>query len=121
MNLFARLGLVAALLLPLASPGFSQAPNEGGRGGGPPRNEQPAQRPEAGRLPPESVTKHAVELPGRSLKFTATAGSLALVDPQGAPQAEYGFVAYTRDGADAAARPVTFAINGGPGASSAYL
>ena len=121
MNPFARSSVVAALLCALAGPGIAQAPNEVGRGGGPPRNEQPAPRPEAGRLPPESVTKHTVELPGRGLKFTATAGSLALVDPQGAPQAEYGYVAYTLDGADAAARPVTFAINGGPGASSAYL
>ena len=31
------------------------------------------------------------------------------------------FIAYQLDGADAAKRPVTFAINGGPGASSAWL
>ena len=30
-------------------------------------------------------------------------------------------MAYTRDDADPATRPVTFAVNGGPGASSAYL
>ena len=46
---------------------------------------------------------------------------LTLTDPQGAPQAEYGFVAYTLDGAEPGTRPVTFAVNGGPGASSAYL
>lgn len=80
-------------------------------------------RPDAERqaLPPESVTRHTLELPGRSLQFTATAGHLTLTDPQGAPQAEIGFVAYTKEGADAATRPVTFAVNGGPGASSAYL
>ena len=32
-----------------------------------------------------------------------------------------GYVAYTRDGSDPATRPVAFAVNGGPGASSAYL
>lgn len=72
-------------------------------------------------LPPESVTRHTLQLPGRTLEFTATAGHLTLTDQQGTPQAEIGFVAYTKDGADAATRPVTFAVNGGPGASSAYL
>ncbi|WP_414471545.1 S10 family peptidase [Microvirga sp. M2] len=76
---------------------------------------------QAQSLPPDSVTRHTLELPGRTLQFTATAGHLTLTDQQGAPQAEIAFVAYAKDGADAATRPVTFAINGGPGASSAYL
>ena len=67
------------------------------------------------------MTQHRLALPGRALAFTATAGHLTLVDPQGAPQAEYGFVAYALDGAEPRTRPVTFVINGGPGASSAYL
>jgi carboxypeptidase C (cathepsin A) len=62
-----------------------------------------------------------LDLPGRTLRFTATAGASTLTDQQGAPQAEYAFVAYTLDGAEPGTRPVTFAINGGPGASSAYL
>ncbi|SCX88569.1 S10 family peptidase [Microvirga guangxiensis] len=87
------------------------------------RGEQEARRPraEAQALPPESVTRHTLELSGRTLQFTATAGHLTLTDQQGAPQAEIAFVAYTKDGSDAATRPVTFAVNGGPGASSAYL
>jgi carboxypeptidase C (cathepsin A) len=52
---------------------------------------------------------------------TAVAGSLTLTDPQGAPQADIGYVSYTLDGAEPRSRPVTFAVNGGPGASSAYL
>jgi carboxypeptidase C (cathepsin A) len=121
MNPFARLGLAAALVLSLALPGVAQAPNEAGRGPGAQRNEQPAPRPDPARLPPESVTKHALDLPGRSLRFTATAGSLTLTDPQGAPQADIGYVSYALDGAEPGSRPVTFAVNGGPGASSAYL
>ena len=39
----------------------------------------------------------------------------------GAPEAEIAYVAYTAPGADPATRPVTFAVNGGPGAASAYL
>ncbi len=115
-----RLPLYAALCLLLSLP----------LGAGAQENrEQQGQRQEASRsrsddqqrLPPESVTRHTLQLPGRSLQFTATAGSLTLTNPEGAPQAEIGFVAYTRDDADPATRPVTFAVNGGPGASSAYL
>lgn len=74
------------------------------------------------RLPPPSVTHQTVELPGRTLHFTATAGSVALPDGQGGqPQAEIAFIAYQGDGADARARPVTFALNGGPGFASAWL
>lgn len=82
---------------------------------------RPRQEAQAQPLPPESVTRHTLQLPGRTLQFTATVGHLTLTDQQGAPQAEIGFVAYTKDGSDAATRPVTFAVNGGPGASSAYL
>ena len=80
-----------------------------------------ARRPAEAKLPPDAVTRHAIELPGRTLRFTATAGSLPLTDGQGALQAEIGYVAYTLDGADPRERPVTFALNGGPGAASAYL
>ncbi len=78
----------------------------------------PAESP---RLPPASVTHHALALGDRTLAFTATAGAVTLTDPRGKPEADIAFTAYVRDGADTARRPVTFAINGGPGAASAYL
>lgn len=81
----------------------------------------PPAPPRAERLPPPAVTQHSLALPGRTLRFTATAGSVALTDPQGTPQAEVATIAYTLDGADAATRPVTFVLNGGPGAASAWL
>ena len=43
------------------------------------------------------------------------------VDAKGERLAWMFYVAYTRDGAAKEARPITFAFNGGPGASSAYL
>ena len=54
---------------------------------------------------------------------TATAGNLPLVDESGKLLARIAYVAYTRGGSPGAraARPVTFAVNGGPGAASAYL
>jgi carboxypeptidase C (cathepsin A) len=73
------------------------------------------------RLPPDSTTKQTVELPGRTLAFTATAGSIRLFDDKGEPQADIAYTSYQLEGADHAKRPVTFLFNGGPGASSAYL
>jgi carboxypeptidase C (cathepsin A) len=118
---FARLPLHAALCLSLAMPLAVQAQEQAQRGPERQESSRPQRPDDPQRLPPESVTRNTLQLPGRTLQFTATAGSLALTDPQGAPQAEYGFVAYARDDADPAVRPVTFVINGGPGASSAYL
>ena len=65
-----------------------------------------------------------VEVGGRTLKFTATAGAIPLFDGEGALQAEVAYVAYVAPlapGAKAEERPVTFLFNGGPGAASAYL
>jgi len=90
---------------------------------GPQAEAKPAPRgPEGRRLPPDSTTRQSIKLPdGRSLDFTATAGSLPLVDEAGKLQAEIAYVAYTMAPEAGRARPVTFAINGGPGAASAYL
>lgn len=73
------------------------------------------------RLPPETTTHHTLELPGRTLKFTATTGSIALSSGEGRLLAELHYVAYAVPGMDSAKRPVTFAFNGGPGSASAWL
>ncbi|MGY3371940.1 hypothetical protein ACVWZL_009065 [Bradyrhizobium sp. GM2.4] len=39
------------------------------------------------RLPPDSTTRQTLELPGRTLAFAATAGSIRLFDDKGEPQA----------------------------------
>ena len=101
-----------------AVPSGQKAAASGQRGG----NAAPAPTaPEQHRLPPDSTTKQTVDLPGRTLAFTATAGSVRLFDDKGEPQADICYTAYQLDGADRATRPVTFVFNGGPGASSAYL
>ncbi|MES2194917.1 MAG: peptidase S10 [Pseudomonadota bacterium] len=76
---------------------------------------------EQGRLPPDATTQHTLALPGRTLDFTATAGSIALFNDKREPQADIAFTAYQLKGGDARTRPVTFLFNGGPGASSAWL
>lgn len=73
------------------------------------------------RLPPDSTSHHTLALPGRTLDFTATAGSIPLRNDKGEPQADIAFTAYQLNGADPLSRPVTFLFNGGPGASSAWL
>jgi carboxypeptidase C (cathepsin A) len=97
------------------SPGQTQAKGQA---------QPPRKAPEGRRLPPDTTTEHSIDLPNRQpLNFTATAGSLALVDEEGKLQSEIAFIAYTKAAKpeERAARPVTFGVNGGPGAASAYL
>lgn len=68
-----------------------------------------------------STTSHTLKLAsGETLHYTATAGCLRLKDESGKPTADIFFVSYSADGQNGA-RPVTFAFNGGPGASSIWL
>jgi carboxypeptidase C (cathepsin A) len=82
---------------------------------------QPAPERATERLPAAATTRHAVALPDRTIAFEATAGAVLLEGARGEPEAEIAYVAFTLPDADPAARPVTFAVNGGPGAASAYL
>jgi carboxypeptidase C (cathepsin A) len=99
----------------------------------------PEQAPEgAAPTPPPAdqlvVTQHRLVVGGRELRYTATAGTIVLKEEaeksgdggptvEGErPRATIFFVAYTLDGVDdAAARPLTFSFNGGPGSASVWL
>lgn len=72
-------------------------------------------------LPQDRTTHHTLQLPGRMLKFSATAGSIRITGAKQAPLADIAFIAYQRDGTHRARRPVTFVFNGGPGFASAWL
>ncbi|TCO37319.1 S10 family peptidase [Dokdonella fugitiva] len=69
-------------------------------------------------FPADRTVRQQTTIDGRSLAYDATVGSLPVLDEKGRTIAEVMFVAYTVPGKD---RPVTFALNGGPGASSVYL
>ncbi len=85
--------------------------------------------------PPADVikqTRHTVTINGRDIAYTATTGRIILKaedEKEGEkPKAAIFFVAYTVDRPEgmseadhAAARPITFAFNGGPGSSSVWL
>lgn len=77
-----------------------------------------------------SVTRHSVNVGGRTLNYTATAGTMVLHEEKHAKDGEFEgnrqrarifFVAYALDDQDSTARPVTFAYNGGPGSPSLWL
>ncbi|OAJ62206.1 peptidase S10 [Paraburkholderia ginsengiterrae] len=90
-------------------------------GSAPPRNANPASQPIP--VPPEttSVTRHSIQLDGRKIDYTATAGSLLLRDKTGQANASVFYVAYTVASKTPATRPVTFLFNGGPGAGTVFL
>src|SRR5665213_707709 len=81
----------------------------------------PATTPTAPLVERTSKTNHSIQINGKTLAYTATAGTLILKKDD-KPWASMFYVAYTRDDAqDAAKRPITFAFNGGPGSSSVWL
>src|SRR5437764_3778035 len=67
------------------------------------------------------VTKHTITFHGAPLAYAATTGTLPIRNDDGDIEGTLFFVAYTKDDADSASRPVTFAYNGGPGSSSMWL
>ncbi len=68
-----------------------------------------------------SVTRHTYKGPQGAFEYTATAGRLRIRNDSDKPRADMFFVAYTADGRQRDARPITFLFNGGPGASSAWV
>src|SRR6185437_8966271 len=69
-------------------------------------------------FPADKTVRQSITLDGHELKYEATLGSIPVLDEKGKTIADVMFIAYTVPGAN---RPVTFALNGGPGASSVYL
>lgn len=74
-------------------------------------------------IPPEksSVSHHDLTLNGKTLHYTATAGTLLIRDEEDKPYGSIFYVAYTLDGSEARNRPISFLYNGGPGSASLWL
>lgn len=107
---------------PAPQPAATPSPSPSGqKGGGRGAGAAPPAATEQHRLPPDSTTRQTLALPGRTLDFSATAGSIRLFDDKGEPQADIAYTSYQLESIDRASRPVTFLFNGGPGASSAWL
>ncbi|MEO0474876.1 MAG: peptidase S10 [Planctomycetota bacterium] len=69
-----------------------------------------------------SVTEHEVEIEGKPIAYTATAGTIQLKDDKEKAKASIFFIAYTgKHEGKPQDRPVMFCFNGGPGSSSVWL
>ncbi|MEI8041611.1 MAG: peptidase S10 [Verrucomicrobiota bacterium] len=76
--------------------------------------------PDAARKP--VLITNTVSIAGRRVTYIAETAMLPLLKPDGTVRASVFYVAYTMQGeTNAAARPVTFCFNGGPGSSSVWL
>lgn len=91
---------------------------------------KPEPKPEVNPDAAPVTTEHEVTIAGVPIRYRATAGLMPLLDDYGKSKARIFYVAYEKleKGADgswqrpaAAARPVTFSFNGGPGSSSVWL
>src|SRR6476661_2401449 len=67
------------------------------------------------------ATRHSASVDGRTVPYTATAGTLTIRDNAGKPKASIFYTAYTADGALSGRRPLMFFYNGGPGSASLWL
>ncbi|WP_395683949.1 S10 family peptidase [Dokdonella sp.] len=103
--------LAAAVVTPAFSADDGGAKEAGKEGG---RDDFSRLQP----FPADKTVRQSTTVDGRSLSYDATVGSLPVVDDKGKTIADVMFVAYTMPAKD---RPITFALNGGPGASSVYL
>ena len=113
--------LCAAVLVVFSLPLVAQR-------GGPPTAEPAA--PSAAKpaeamknpLPADKSVEQTITVNGKTLHYTATVGTIEIKGKDEKPAGEVEYISYVLDKpAGAADRPVTFAFNGGPGASSVYL
>src|SRR5580693_9309841 len=85
-------------------------------------------------LPADKSVPQTITVNGETLHYTATVGTITLKGKDDKPTGVVMYTAFTldqpkgddpkgknKDGDSASRRPVTFALNGGPGASSVYL
>ncbi len=123
MTLPQRLALTLALTCTVA-PLVAQNPGASSRRATQGENAPDKEKDESSvPIPPEttSVTRHDWSGGGSTIHYTATAGNLNIKDEKNATNGSIFYVAYTQDGAEAKARPVTFFYNGGPGSASIWL
>ncbi len=85
-----------------------------------PKADKAADKPEEtlAPLPADAHVDQTMQLNGRTLKYTATVGTIPVFAADGKKTGEVVFTSFVMGGPD---RPVTFAFNGGPGAASVFL
>jgi carboxypeptidase C (cathepsin A) len=73
------------------------------------------------KWPAPVTTKHSMQVGGKTINYSATAGHQEQFNDKGEKIADIFYIAYVREGETSTKRPVTFAFNGGPGSSSVWL
>jgi len=109
------------LMLALSSPAF--AADEGKDADAAQDKDAKSSKKDEKPIPPEktAISHGSVDVGGRSVHYTATAGNVLIRDDEKRePNASVFYVAYTAEGGKGD-RPVTFFYNGGPGSSSIWL
>jgi len=105
----------AALLVSLISiPAIAQEPKPAT----PPSSPAPDNKDKQPPLPSDVHIAQSMQLDGKALAYNVTVGTLPVYAGDGKKTGEVVYTSYIVDGNN---RPVTFAFNGGPGASSVYL
>jgi carboxypeptidase C (cathepsin A) len=107
--------VLAACLMVLSATAGSTVLAEADEADSPPAEE--AIEPEAKIF----TSEHDIDIGGKRLSYTATAGTMILRDKEGKAIAEYGHTSYVKKGVNPATRPIMFAWNGGPGSASMWL
>jgi len=103
--------ILLATLLSLAAPLALAQPHPAP----PPATSSPAP------APADSTTQQQVTVAGRTLDLVASVSTLPIRTADGKDEGEVVATSFALAGADSRTRPITFAINGGPGAASAWL
>ncbi|HEX3879709.1 MAG TPA: peptidase S10, partial [Bryobacteraceae bacterium] len=84
----------------------------------PPADNKDAASDKEPPLPADAHVAQSMQLDGKALHYNVTVGKLPAYDEAAKKIGEVVYTSYVIDGQD---RPVTFALNGGPGASSVFL
>ena len=66
-------------------------------------------------------TNHSIQIGGKVINYTASAGYLFMKSDTGRILTKIFFTYYQKEGEDSSKRPLTFTFNGGPGSASLWL
>lgn len=119
MKNISSLILAVMAALPLIGSAESSSDKEG-------NTNAPAAKKDLAVIPDASyrpvLTTNSITIAGEHVTYAAETGMLPVLKADGTSRASIFYVAYTRQNqVDAAARPVMFCFNGGPGSASVWL
>jgi carboxypeptidase C (cathepsin A) len=110
--------LALSIVLPSSLSAAAQAAAPAGKDTPPAADKAAADKPMQPPLPADAHVQQSMQIDGKTLHYTVTVGTLTVFNKEGKASGQVVYTAYTVEGSN---RPVTFALNGGPGASSVYL